>query len=73
MKHFFVCPATFDIPNVMIRLTTGPKKPMIEYPATGDAAWSLHELLQMRMQPARTGRQQRISIMIPILGIFELR
>ncbi len=38
MKHFFVCPATFAIPTVMIRETTGPKKPMIVYPTTGAGA-----------------------------------
>lgn len=30
MKLFFVCPATFDIPTVIIRLTVPPKNPVIE-------------------------------------------
>ncbi|KAI6756239.1 hypothetical protein HG530_011975 [Fusarium avenaceum] len=38
MKLFFVCPATLDIPIVIIRLTVPPKKPVIEYPTTGAAA-----------------------------------
>ena len=29
-KLFLVWPATFVIPKEMIKLTTGPKKPMIE-------------------------------------------
>jgi hypothetical protein len=28
IKHFFFCPATFDIPIVKMRLCTGPKKPI---------------------------------------------
>lgn len=38
MKLFLVCPATLLIPIVMIKLTTPPNVPIMEYPATGVAA-----------------------------------
>ncbi len=38
IRLFFVAPATFAMPMIMIRLTTGPKKPIIVYPTTGAAA-----------------------------------
>ena len=38
VKLFLVAPATFAIPILIIRLTTGPKNPIIVYPTTGVAA-----------------------------------
>lgn len=57
----------------MTRLTTGPKNPMIAYPATGALAWWDQELFQMIAQPAMTGKQQRIRRISRILGIREDR
>lgn len=37
MKLFLVEPATFAALTEMIRLTTGPKNPIIVYPTTGVA------------------------------------
>ena len=38
VKLFFVAPATFAIAVIMIKVTTGPKKPMMENPTTGAVA-----------------------------------
>jgi hypothetical protein len=35
MKLFFVSPATLQAPSETVKPTTGPKKPMMEYPTTG--------------------------------------
>ena len=35
MKLFLVSPATLAAPSVTVKQTTGPKNPIIEYPATG--------------------------------------
>ena len=73
IKLFFVCPATFDMPKVIIKLTTGPKKPTIVYPTTGAAARFDQVDFQIMAQPAMTGRQQRTSMMIRMLGMREER
>lgn len=69
VQLFFVAPATLLIPRLIIRLTTGPKKPMMVYPATGVAARCDQVDLQIIAQPAMTGKQQRISRMMRMLGI----
>jgi len=71
IKDFFVAPATLDMPTMMIRLTTGPKKPMIVYPTMGAAARRVQADFQMIAQPAMTGRAQRTSWMIRMLRMRD--
>jgi hypothetical protein len=68
MTDFFVAPATLLAPTVMIRLTTGPKKPVSAYPTTGVAGRYPHSDFQIITQPAITGRQQVMSRGIRVLG-----
>lgn len=67
MKLFFVWPATLPAARVIIKPTTGPKKPMIEYPTTGAAGRYPHSDFQMMIKPAMTGRQQVIRSGIRML------
>lgn len=69
MIVFFVAPATLLAPMVMIKLTTGPKNPVRAYPATGVAGWYPQGDFQIITQPAMTGRQQIMSMMIRVFGI----
>lgn len=64
-----VAPATFAMPMLMMRLTTGPKNPMRVYPAIGAAARCVQELRQIIAHPAMTGKQQRTSRMRRMFGI----
>jgi hypothetical protein len=73
IKLFLVCPATEDMPTVIIRLTVPPKKPVMEYPTTGAAARYDQVLFQMMAQPAMTGRHVRMSMMILMLLMREPR
>lgn len=65
---FFVAPATLLPPNVMMRLTTGPKNPVSAYPTTGTAGWYPHFDFQIMTHPAITGRQQTISMGMRVFG-----
>ncbi len=69
VKLFFVAPATLAIPILIIRLTTGPKNPIIVYPTTGVAAWWDQVLFQIMAQPAIIGRQQRMMSTRRMLGM----
>ena len=70
MTVFLVAPATLLAPSVMIRLTTGPKKPVRAYPATEVAGWYPHCDFQIMAQPAITGRQHVINMGMRVLGIM---
>ncbi|KAK5630247.1 hypothetical protein RRF57_005962 [Xylaria bambusicola] len=69
MKLFFVSPATFAAPRDTVKPTTGPKKPMMEYPATGAMGWWPQEDFQIITYPAITGRQQDMRVMMRTLGM----
>jgi hypothetical protein len=61
LQLFFVSPVTLAAASDIVRLTTGPKKPIKEYPTMGTTGRYRQSDFQIITKPDITGRQQRRS------------